>query len=317
MKVCAIVVGLVVTLVVSNARAQGDDIAAAEALFQEGRQLMDAGSFADACPKLEESQRLDPGTGTLWHLARCYEKIDRHASAWAKYHEVAAQAKRQGEPAKIAAALKRARALEPKLRRLVISVPADSRVTGLRITRNGAEVGPGAWGAKLPVDRGQHEIVATAAGHQSWTKNIVIGEQPTTSVEVPKLAAQEKRDPDPWKGVEPPPTVEVKPWYADRFGWVLVAGGLVITAGGTAALLHGNSLETNAKNEPDLGERDRLFDSADRYRLAGGLLFGAAAGAVLAGVIKLAITEQPSQRQVRASLRTTDSGIMVGIGTTF
>jgi thioredoxin-like negative regulator of GroEL len=150
------IVGLAAMLVASPVLAQGEGVAGAEALYQEGRQLMDAGNFADACPKLEESQRLDPGTGTLWHLARCYEKLGRHASAWAKYHEVAAQAKKQEEPAKVAAALKRAGALEPKLRRLVIEVPADSRIQGLRIVRNGIEVGPGAWGAKLPVDLGAH-----------------------------------------------------------------------------------------------------------------------------------------------------------------
>ena len=37
----------------------------ADALFKEGRALLDAKKFDEACPKLAESQRLDPGAGTL------------------------------------------------------------------------------------------------------------------------------------------------------------------------------------------------------------------------------------------------------------
>jgi hypothetical protein len=94
----------------------------------------------------------------------------------------------------------------------------------------------------------------------------------------------------------------------------------VFVAGGTAAFVHAEGLETDAKGNSDLGERDRLLDSADNYRLGGGVLFGVAATAVLAGVIKLAITDDPSPKstgKVRASVHSTGSGIMVGLGTTF
>src|SRR5262245_31616174 len=39
----------------------GGNRAAAEALFNQGRDLMSAGKFSEACPKFEASQQLDPG----------------------------------------------------------------------------------------------------------------------------------------------------------------------------------------------------------------------------------------------------------------
>jgi len=81
----------------ARADASPVDKAAAQTLFDEGRRLMAAGKLADACPKLAESQKLDPGVGTQFHLSDCYERFGQTASAWAGFLEVAAAAKSAGQ----------------------------------------------------------------------------------------------------------------------------------------------------------------------------------------------------------------------------
>ena len=61
-----------VTAFASVARAQAD-VATAEALFREGKRLMEQKSFAAACPKLKESFAQDEATGTLLALALCHQ----------------------------------------------------------------------------------------------------------------------------------------------------------------------------------------------------------------------------------------------------
>ena len=72
-----------------------DDPAAAQALFYEARQLMKENKFGLACPKLEESLRLDYGIGTEFNLADCNEKLGRLATAWSQFISVASAAKTQ------------------------------------------------------------------------------------------------------------------------------------------------------------------------------------------------------------------------------
>src|SRR5689334_17798166 len=122
-------------------RAQSGSNAAAQALFDQGKALMTAGKTSEACPKFEESYKLDPGSGTLINLAACYERAGRLASAWGTYQEAAAFATRDGNEARSRGARDLAAALAPKLSRLTLEIPPDSRVSGLVVTRDGVDVG--------------------------------------------------------------------------------------------------------------------------------------------------------------------------------
>jgi len=66
------------------ARAQS---AEAEVLFREGKRLMKEGKLAEACDKLEASDRLESSIGTLLNLADCREKNKQLVSAWLAFHK--------------------------------------------------------------------------------------------------------------------------------------------------------------------------------------------------------------------------------------
>lgn len=162
--------------------------AAAQALFEEGRKLMTAGKYSDACPKLAESQKLDPGAGTLINLAACYDKNGQTASAWATYKEAVSESEKSNRPEWAAKARQRASALEPTLAKLVVVVPDSSRIAGLAVRRDGADVGSSEWGLAIPVDPGQHQIEATAPGRKPWKTTVQVGKtREAIPVTVPAL----------------------------------------------------------------------------------------------------------------------------------
>ncbi len=157
------------------AAAQSADSAASETLFRDGKRLLDQRDFAHACPKLAESFRLEPATGTLLALARCHEGEGKIASAWAEYADAAARARREGRPDREQAAQQWAASLEPKLSTLTISVPeVVAKTVGLEVKRDGISVGVAAWGTAVPVDPGDHVIEVTATGKKPWTMSITI-----------------------------------------------------------------------------------------------------------------------------------------------
>jgi hypothetical protein len=172
----------------ARADATPQDQAVAQSLYDEGRTLMNAKDFARACPKLEESQRLDPSPATEFHLADCYEQVGRTASAWAAFLEVASNSKLAGRAEREKVARERAAALAPKLTKLAINVPAGAQVAGLVVLRNGTVVREGQWGTAVPVDQGPQSIEVSAPGKLSWqTQAQATGEGKTTSVDVPPL----------------------------------------------------------------------------------------------------------------------------------
>jgi hypothetical protein len=160
-----------ITLSTRPAFAQ-TDAALAESLFREGKRLVAANKFSEACPKFAESYRLDPGLGTLLNLATCYESEGKIASAWAQYSEAAARARRENDPDRAEFADERVNALEPQLPRLSVSVAKEAEHPGLIVKLDGQPLNNAVLGVPLPVDPGVHQLEASANGKETWTQSI-------------------------------------------------------------------------------------------------------------------------------------------------
>lgn len=164
--------------------------AAAEGLFNEARGLMAAGRYEEAIPKLQASQKLDPGLGTLLNLAECYERSGKTASAWAHYREVAARARQAGATERAAYAEQKSRELEPQVSKVVISVATNAAGdAALTVRRNGQEVDAAELGVAIPMDPGSHVFEASAPGKQPFSVSVdVAANGETKAVEIPVLA---------------------------------------------------------------------------------------------------------------------------------
>jgi hypothetical protein len=201
----AALLGLAVLAAVPAAFAQPspETRAAAAALWEDAKRLMAENKFAEACPKLEESQRIDPGMGTLYNLAVCYESLGRTASAWVGFRDVAGMASAAGSPDREKAALGKAAALEPRLMKMKVTVQPAAASAGVEVKRDGAVMSPALWGTAVPLDPGKHKVSASAPGKEPWEITVVL-DQPgnTVTVDVPPPL-----DRKPSGAVAPPPPV--------------------------------------------------------------------------------------------------------------
>jgi serine/threonine-protein kinase len=174
----AVIGGALIVSSGGRARAgaeDGDRSAVAEALFQEGRALLMAGNAADACPKLAESQRLDPAAGTLMALALCREQVGELASAWAAFVETEGRARLDGRSDRERLAHDHATALRPRLSTVSLRVPSDLAGTpGLSIMLDGAALGAGAWNVDIPIDGGRHTVEARVGGRPIFTAVVTV-----------------------------------------------------------------------------------------------------------------------------------------------
>lgn len=295
---------LLAVLVASSGAARAgepstDDKALALALFRQARELMDAHAYDDACPKFEESQRLDPGGGTLLNLAVCHEAQKRVATAWAELSDALAVARRDGRADRVRLAEEHIAALEPRLPRLVVMVTREA--PGLVVTRDRKELPRAAWSVgssqppvSIPVDPGDHVLEARvgdviAAQEQvtaveGQTRNVILTIPPemlgasAAQVGTSAPAEQPARD-------EPMPSRApiTSPWRT--VGWALLGGGALSVGTGSYFGLRA----FGKQSESDDGcPRGRCTDAGAAASRAAGTAADVATATLAFGVVAVA-----------------------------
>ncbi|HTR53089.1 MAG TPA: hypothetical protein VMJ10_20480 [Kofleriaceae bacterium] len=223
---------LVALLVLAPISALAQSPQATE-LFKEGRDLMKAGHFVEACSKFAKSQDLDPQLGTLFNLAQCDEKIGKLATALAGYREVVAK---DGNAKRKALAAEYQSKLEPRVPKLVVQVakPPPSLVVTLDGPTGGKPID-----ANLPIeiDLGEYTVVARADGFRELSTKVQIdteGETKTVPINLALVHGDETVSvPKPEKSPTPAPVEpQAEPSHRARNGKLALIGGGVLVAGG-------------------------------------------------------------------------------------
>jgi len=251
--------------VLASADPTPSDRAAAEALFRDAKKLFASKQYAEACRKLEESQRLDPQGGTLLNLAVCHAREGRTASAWVEFQEAIDAAKKAKRADRVRLATRELAQLEKKLARLTVDVPSDARIPGLSIQRGGERVGEGAWGTAVPVDPGvQIEISVSAEGHKEWRTTVTVAAAEQKTLVVPRL---EKLPPPPPKPKTATPAEEDR----ERRARARETGRLVAYVAGGVGLVGvgvGTYFGLSAKSRNDDAEKHCDGSLCDKEGLA-------------------------------------------------
>lgn len=270
--------------------------AEAETLFRQARELMAQKKYAEACAAFESSQRLDPTPTTMYSLAVCRELEGKLAYAWGVLIDFERQQRNATDAAVVELRKKasdRAKALEPRLSKLTITVPDESSAADLTIERDGAPADRGVWGRPLPIDGGSHTVTAKRPGYKDWSTTVTMKtEGDARSVTIPVLeAVPVEVTPVPVEPAPLPTPTDPGPARQPRSKVVpvAVAGGALVLGGAAIGFeLWGRGMHRDAQAALDDGNGARATDLQDganvRRYLAEG--FGVAAiGCAVASVV--------------------------------
>ncbi|MBL8609256.1 MAG: hypothetical protein JNL38_18145 [Myxococcales bacterium] len=305
------------------ARAAPADEQLAQSLFDAGRLLMDKGDYARACPMLAESQRLDPGGGTLLNLAVCHEREGKLGLAWTELNQALSQALKDGRKDREATAREHMAAIEPKLPRLLLRYGKGGAAPpeGLVIELDGTTTSAAMLGVATPLDAGRHAVKVTAPGFEPFVWQGDVTPEKTTDVTIAELKpVAPKADPPRGPAPLPPRNAERSTTTAVILG--ASAGALLVGAGVTYALSLSAASDAN-----DACIRDRSFCANDdgvsavsRARAFTWVSLGMAGAGAATGVAALAMGLVSVVTHVKGATLTVTpsaSGATVGAGAAF
>ena len=162
---CGTTILLAAVMGTTPARAQHESVA--ESLFRQAREQMKRGEVRDACPKFEESFRLNPSIGTLLNLGLCEEALGHTATAWTKLRQFLDSAPADDD--RLPLARGRIAKLETQLPwvRIVVDPGDDPLVVQL----DGVELRAASLSDSIPVNPGPHSLrITRSTGEATETR---------------------------------------------------------------------------------------------------------------------------------------------------
>ncbi|HSO37178.1 MAG TPA: hypothetical protein VLT33_31850 [Labilithrix sp.] len=296
------VVGAALAMLSVAAPASADPASArrADKLFKEASEALAQKHYAEACPKLEESDRLERAVGTEYNLAVCYELSHRPAAARRMYGKVAIFASQSGKEAAAKDARASAKKLDAIVPRLVLKAPSDPTV---KVRCDDQEIDVDALQRPIELDPGSHRVVATRAGAPAFEKIVSLDEGETKEVTIVLAAGAPPAIPvAPPKQDPSSPAADEAPTGGVPWRWV----GVGVAAVGLVGAGVGGYFGLRASGErDDSGCRDGQFcpddASAERLRSAKSdanlaTIFMVGGGALVAtGVVIFVVAPSPAR----------------------
>jgi hypothetical protein len=155
-------------------------------LYNQGKELLDAGKTAEACQAFESAKRLDfTAINLILRLGDCYERLGRTASAYSQYQQAASLAA-AAKDARRSTAEERVAAVEPHLARVVVALSPGA--AGVTVRRNGEIIARESLGKPEPVDPGRYTFEAVSPGKTTWSQAREIVGGGAITIDVPALA---------------------------------------------------------------------------------------------------------------------------------
>jgi hypothetical protein len=271
--------------------APARDAAAAEALFQKGRDAMAESDFDAACQFFTESLALDTAVGTVMNLAVCEEERGHFTAAWERWH----QALRLLSPDddRVIFADQKLESVAEKLAYLTVRL-APGSPQGLTVHRDGVPLGAGSLGQELPADPGEHVVTVQSPNYETRTFSISLesGDHETLVV----MQGSPKKNAQPNKGTSE---------QARRIGGYTALG--VGAAGGVMAIVSGVLLPAQDQKVEDNCPSKQCNETGDKaVAQARTLLALNTAGIVIAGVgaatgtvLLLTLPEKPNPSETQ------------------
>lgn len=214
----------------------------AVALGREGRELYEAGRFADALEKFRSAERIAHSPVLVLHVARCERNLGRLVAARSAYAAVVLEELPPGAPAPFAAAKADAErelsSLDPRVPRVRLEVAGEGPTT--RVILDGVVLAAAVRAEPVLVDPGDHVVAVVDGASRTERSFRAVEGAPVMTIELaadgatpPPGAAPPPRATLP---VAPPPT-EVEPRNSEGTlvpGLVALGIGVVGLGVGTA-----------------------------------------------------------------------------------
>lgn len=161
------------------------DMASARALGQEGVKLADANNCQEAIDKLARAEKIFHAPTTLGRLGECQVQLGKIVEGTENLNKVVRESLAPGAPAAFLQAQERAKGIlataRPKIAKLKIAVaaPPDAQMT---VKVDGETIPLANLNTNRPIDPGEHNVEATAAGYKKAVAKVTLPEGGSDSV---------------------------------------------------------------------------------------------------------------------------------------